>query len=113
MTISTRRQFLQLATGLLAAPALIRSAHAAGHVRLPVTIQNFAFAPADVELGAGDFVVFTNADGAPHTATANDGFFDSGRLNQGDSFEVRMTDAGEFTYFCQFHPNMTGVIRVT
>ncbi|HID67178.1 MAG TPA: copper-binding protein [Roseibacterium sp.] len=113
MTNTTRRAVLGLVPGFLAAPALIRAAHAGGHLRLPVNIQGNAFNPNTIEIGQGDYVVFTNADGAPHTATARDGFFDSGNLNRGDSFEVRMTQTGTFDFFCRIHPGMTGTITVT
>lgn len=113
MTMTTRRHLIGLGVGLLAAPSLITRARAGGHLKHPVSIENFAFSPGTIEMGIGDYVVFTNADGAPHTATADNGFFDTGRLNRGDSTEVRMTEPGEFAYRCAFHPSMRGVIRVT
>lgn len=114
MSKISRRRLLRSGALFLAAPAILtRPALAAGHLKLPVEISGFAFAPNAVELGAGDYVVFTNLDNAPHTATADNGFFDTGRLNNGQSAEVRMTEPGEFTYFCNFHRNMRGTITVT
>lgn len=113
MPILNRRHLLRTGAAFLAAPALITRAMAAGHAKHPIAIEGFAFAPETLEMTAGDFVVFTNMDGAPHTATADNGFFDTGRLNRGDSGEIHMTEAGEFSYFCKFHPNMKGLIRVS
>lgn len=87
---------------LLAFPAL-----AADHA---VTIQGMKFSPANLSVAAGDTVTFTNMDSAPHTATANDGSFDTGRLNKGDSATVTIGGAGDFAYICAIHPAMKGTI---
>ena len=104
----TRRRCL----GLMAATPIIAAtqAKAATHT---VTIQGFAFSPSALTIAAGDTVVFTNADSAPHTATASNGAFDTGRLNNGQSAQLRFGSAGSFSYVCAFHPNMTGSITVT
>lgn len=108
MTTLTRRA--TLAT-LLAAPLAMqaRKSHAAAH---NVTIEGFAFSPASLSVAVGDTITFTNNDGAPHTATADGGAFETGRLNRGDSAEVIVTSAGEIAYRCAFHPNMRGTITV-
>lgn len=96
-------------TALLATPlAMVASrSHAATHA---VTIEGFAFSPADLNVAVGDTITFTNNDGAPHTATALDGSFDTGRLNRGESAEITITSAGSHAYKCNFHPSMTGTI---
>jgi plastocyanin len=78
-----------------------------------VEIANFAFSPAEIEVAAGTTVTWTNADGAPHTVTADDGGFDSGRLNTGETFSQTFDTAGSFAYHCDFHPNMKGTVVVT
>ena len=105
----TRRTTL---AALLAAPfaMLARPGHAETHA---VTIEGFAYSPANLSVAAGDTVVFTNNDGAPHTATAGDGSFDTGRLNRGQSAEVTVSAAGEIAYQCTFHPNMRGTITAS
>jgi plastocyanin len=78
-----------------------------------VTIQNFAFEPLAVSINVGDSVTWTNNDTAPHTATASDKSFDSGRLDQGQSFSFTFTQAGTFQYVCTFHDRMpAGTIEV-
>jgi LPXTG-motif cell wall-anchored protein len=77
-----------------------------------VTIQNFQFQPASVTVTEGDSVTWTNQDAAPHTATADDGSFDTGTLNQGDSGSLTFDNVGSFAYHCSFHPSMTGTVVV-
>ncbi len=83
------------------------SALAADHA---VAIKDFKFEPATIDVAAGDTITFTNEDTAPHTATANDGSFDTGRLNKGDSATVTIGSAGTFDYICEFHPMMKGSV---
>ena len=44
-----------------------------------VHIKSFKFVPSDITVSAGDTVVWINDDSAPHTATANNGEFNSDR----------------------------------
>lgn len=78
-----------------------------------VNIVDFLFTPQVLEISVGTTVTWTNSDSAQHTATANDGAFDSGTLAQGDSFSFTFTETGTFDYICAIHPNMTGQIVVT
>ena len=58
-------------------------------------IQNFRHQDVKVSLGAT--VVWTNRDGSGHTTTAEQGQWDSGRLQQGQSFGFTFTEAGVFS----------------
>jgi len=87
---------------LLAFPVL-----AADHA---VAIKGMKFVPANIEVAAGDTITFTNMDSAPHTASANDGSFDTGRLGKGDSAKVTIGGAGSFDYICKIHPMMKGKV---
>ncbi len=78
-----------------------------------IEIADFAFGPATVEIPAGATVAWVNADSSPHTATADDGAFDSGRLDEGGSTAVTFDTPGTFAYHCEYHPAMTGTITVT
>jgi plastocyanin len=77
-----------------------------------VDIRNFAFDPAEVHVSAGSTVTWTNQDQLAHTATASDGTFDTGSLNQGDSGSVTFDDPGTFDYECAIHPSMQGRVVV-
>ena len=77
-----------------------------------VSIVDFAFDPASVEVPVGATVTWTNTGAAPHTATASDGTFDSGQLAPGATFSHTFTATGTFPYVCQIHPQMTGTVTV-
>ena len=82
---------------------------------LEVTIADFAFTPSNLAVSVGDTVTWTNTDSVPHTVTQNPSGsgFQSGTIASGESFSFTFEEVGEFTYFCEFHPNMTGTIVVT
>jgi plastocyanin len=68
-------------------------------------------------VGAGDPVVFSNADGVVHTVTAgsvNDpgDAFDSGNISPGQIYQATFEDPGTYSFFCALHPQMNGRIVV-
>jgi plastocyanin len=77
-----------------------------------VAIRDFAFAPAEIRVRAGETVRWTNQDGTAHSVTARDGAFDSGLLQPGASFERRFETPGRYPFACVPHPYMTGVVVV-
>jgi plastocyanin len=77
-----------------------------------VDISNYKFQPETISVGTGAKVTFTNSDDTKHTATADDGSFDTGDLDQGDSTSVTLSKPGEFTYYCRYHPFMKATIDV-
>ena len=79
-----------------------------------VDIRDFAFDPATIEIAVGDTIAWTNRDAVPHTATATErDVLQSGVIPpDGGGFSQTFATAGEFPYFCEFHPNMEGTIVV-
>lgn len=77
-----------------------------------MTIADFNFDPPAITVPAGSDVTFTNTDSAAHTATADDGSFDTGSLEQDAEGSVTLAEEGTFTYFCEFHPTMKGTVTV-
>ncbi len=77
-----------------------------------ISIENFAFAPADLTVKVGAKVTWVNKDSAPHTATSTDQVFNSNALDTGDQFSFVFTDKGDYSYFCALHPQMRGQITV-
>jgi len=77
-----------------------------------VTMDDFFFSPSSVTVAVGDTVTWHNSGQAPHTATADNGSFDTGTVNAGGSASHRFTTAGTFSYTCTIHPNMHGTVRV-
>jgi plastocyanin len=76
-----------------------------------VTIENFAYSPARLQVAVGTEVTVMNADGAPHTLTADDGSFDTGDLDGGATATISIRSPGRYGYFCDIHNYMTGVIE--
>jgi plastocyanin len=77
-----------------------------------VEMQDYVFAPASVEIEVGTTVRWTNRGQAPHTATADDGSFDTGQIATGESAGHVFASTGTFTYLCTLHPDMRGTITV-
>jgi plastocyanin len=75
-----------------------------------IQIKNYKFSPATLTIKKGDKVTWTNMDSMAHTATGAN--FDSGNLNNGDSYSFTFTTVGEFNYVCSYHSNMTAKIIV-
>jgi plastocyanin len=100
--------------GALAAAALV-AALAAGSVLAAtndVGIAGFSFSPKTVTISVGDMVTWDNSDAQHHTATADDGSFDTGPISSGTPKSVTFSTAGTFAYHCSIHPRMTGSIVV-
>jgi plastocyanin len=88
----------------------VRQATAGGDA---VSIQGFAFEPPALEISPGTGVTWTNEDPEAHTVTAEDGSFDSGPIEPGRTFSVRIEETGRIAYVCRIHSLMTGTLRVT
>ncbi len=72
-----------------------------------------SYDPDPVEVKVGETVTWQNDDSAIHTATSNDGTFDSKILTRGEVFSFTFEEAGEFPYYCEIHPNMKGTVVVS
>lgn len=94
------------------APAASPANASAHGATVAIDIKSFAFKQGSIEIAAGTTVKWTNHDIAPHTATGTRGEFDSGRLDQGQSFSYRFDKPGTYSYTCTFHPYMKGTIVV-
>jgi plastocyanin len=78
-----------------------------------VKIADYMYAPASIEVKKGATVSFTNSDSTPHTATAKaGGAFDSGDVTKAKPKKVTFTKAGDFAYYCVYHPYMKGTVKV-
>jgi plastocyanin len=77
-----------------------------------VQIVEFSYEPDPVVVQAGGKVIWQNEDTAPHTATADDGSFDTGIVEKGKLGSATFKEPGTFTYFCEIHPTMHGTVEV-
>ncbi|MEK7143183.1 MAG: cupredoxin domain-containing protein [Patescibacteria group bacterium] len=73
-----------------------------------VTIKNFGFSPANLDVTKGTKVTWINEDSVDHTVISDDNKFNSGTISKGGKFEFTTTDVGTYSYHCSIHPNMTG-----
>lgn len=96
-----------LAGGLAGAANAAAHAKKADHV---VEIKGMAFSPKNITVKAGETIMFINKDAAPHTATAKNDSFNTGRLKKGESAMVTVSTAGDISFFCKIHPSMKGSV---
>src|SRR5215210_1610797 len=86
-----RNTLLRLAALSLVALVLFAPTAGAQGETMTVSIKNFAFNPPNTTVSPGTTVTWVNNDQVPHTATANDGAFDSGRCSRGKATRSRST----------------------
>jgi len=77
-----------------------------------VQIVEFTYQPDPVVVQVGGKVIWQNEDTSPHTATADDGSFDTGIIERGKIKSETFKEAGTFPYFCEVHPTMHGTVEV-
>jgi plastocyanin len=78
-----------------------------------VMMKNIKFDPDSLTVAAGTTVTWTNEDSVAHTVTSDDGLFDSGNINKGDTFSYTFDKPGTYDYHCTLHPpNMIGTVVV-
>lgn len=77
-----------------------------------VAIREFAFVGGRLEVPRGTTVVWTNRDRAVHTATSDDGSWNSGAIAEGESWSARFDEPGTYSYHCGPHPYMRGSVVV-
>lgn len=82
-----------------------------GSAGVEITIVDFTFT-GSTTAAVDETVTVTNDDSATHTWTSRGGVFDSGNLAPGDSFDFAFTEPGDYDFFCQIHPQMSGTITV-
>ncbi|MBS3123975.1 cupredoxin family copper-binding protein [Candidatus Woesearchaeota archaeon] len=77
-----------------------------------VDIKSFSFKPNSITINLGDVVTWTNYDSIRHTATSDDGLFNSNLLSLGESWSYKFEQSGEYGYYCQPHTSMRGKVVV-
>ncbi len=77
-----------------------------------VMISEFSYHPDAITIAPGTTVRFINRDLDYHTATVDDGSFDTGRIYQNQFVDVYFDRVGSYAYHCIPHPYMQGTINV-
>ncbi|WP_405727776.1 cupredoxin family copper-binding protein [Streptomyces sp. NBC_01537] len=94
-------------TLLPAAPARAAATHR-------IAMSGYAFSPRSMTVTAGDTVVWTNDDTAPHDVKTTSGpvTIHSPMLSKGGSWSYTFTTPGTYAYVCTVHPDMTAQLIV-
>jgi plastocyanin len=75
-----------------------------------------AYSPNPASVSGGSTVTWNNIDDTPHTATADDGSFDTGIINGGSSGSTLISASTGTTstipYHCNVHPEMRGTLQI-
>ena len=103
-------QAAQPASAQAATPAPAEAPSQATPSGTSVSIVDFAFEPATLQVASGHTVTWTNDGLSPHTVTGD--FADSGVLDPGQTFSHTFEVEGAFDYFCAIHPEMVGSVEV-
>jgi plastocyanin/uncharacterized membrane protein YozB (DUF420 family) len=102
--------FIARERGVVEVPSLVGAATATGDVgSATVHEDQYLFVPAELTVPVGTTVVWTNDERAKHTATADDGLFDSGDQSLGDSYSYTFLEPGIYPYYCRYHGDLGGV----
>ncbi len=77
-----------------------------------VSVGFAVYAPAHLDVLAGDSVMWANDSVRRHTVTPDAGGWDSGTLLPGGAYTRHFATAGAYPYFCRLHAGMTGAVDV-
>lgn len=90
----------------------VRTATASGGESAEIAIQNFQFAPAALEVHAGETITWVNHDEEIHSIVSSQGLFTSPGLDGEQRFSFRFEKPGTYEYRCALHPQMKGTVVV-
>jgi plastocyanin len=79
---------------------------------IEVSIANYQFVPATLNIAAGTTITWVNNDEDVHTVMDAAGAFRSGALDQGQNYRYTFAKAGVYRIACSMHPQMSMVIDV-
>jgi plastocyanin len=91
------------------APSTVPEKTPVSAVNAIVTIEDNAFFPPSVIIGAGETVRWMNDDAVVHTVT---GFGIDERIGPGQTFDHTFAEAGTYPYVCSIHAGMQGEVVV-
>jgi LPXTG-motif cell wall-anchored protein len=96
---------------------LLGGAGAAQAASTMVEAQDFDFSPKTISIDPGDSIMFDNTGDATHTATADNGSFDTGDVKPGASETITIKAPGTYPFYCKYHggpagTGMSGTITV-
>ncbi len=80
-----------------------------------ISIKNFKFSPASLQVTPGTKVIVENLDSVTHTVTATgDKAFDTGDIDAGETATfIAPSTSGSYPYICTLHTAMKGTLTVS
>jgi plastocyanin len=104
----TRRWGWLLLPGLLLAALGLAAPASGGQKEAHIWVRDSIFNPAMLRIGVGTTVVWHFEGRNPHTVTADDGSWDSGYLQRGQTFRITFDKPGRYAYHCIPHGHVGG-----
>ena len=77
-----------------------------------INISNFKFGKESLNIIVGSTVLWINNDSSSHTVSSSDNTFSSGFLSSGQKYKFTFLSPGTYTYKCDLHSSMKGIIKV-
>jgi plastocyanin len=79
---------------------------------------DFTYSVVNLEVPAGSTLTWTNAGNVRHSATADDGSWDTGLIGSGEQASITFDTPGAYAYYCTLHGapegiGMSAVVTVT
>ena len=99
-------------TVILALAMVAAATFSAAATEYTIVIDKMKFGPPPARLHPGDTIVWQNNDILRHSATARDKSFDFD-IPAKASATMTVGVAGTVSFYCKFHPGMTGTLVVS
>jgi plastocyanin len=77
-----------------------------------ITVDEDGYEPAELEVTAGEVVLLVNEGDEPHSFTADDGSFDTGRMQPGDETTVVLAEPTTVHFHDVEAPDEEGTLTV-
>jgi quinohemoprotein ethanol dehydrogenase len=77
-----------------------------------IDMNDYYFLPLRAAVPAGTTLTWSNTGSVVHTATANNGAWDTGDVSAGQARDITLDTPGTYDYTCSPHPWMLGQIMV-
>jgi len=110
MTLSGLLLFILIAGGCKRNPNSYSSSPTSPYTTNPppntVVMSGTTFSPTSITVSVGTTVTWKNNDGYAHTATSDNGAFDTGNIGAGASASYKFSTAGTYPYHCTYHVGM-------
>lgn len=100
--IIEHRAVFKLAPGLLPGLVVMLFYFNAPAAIVEVSMEDYHYDPQFVAINVGDTILWRN-NGGEHTATSDDGLFDSDVTAFGNEYTYTFTDSGIFPFHCSLH----------